>query len=170
MGLEEIIATVERVLRIGLTVITAYLVALWIASIWWTFRDIRSRSTDLFLQVAATLLVTIFSFAGLLIYIILRPTKTLSQLYEESLEEEAFLQGIQVQSACPVCKQRAEPDFIFCPWCQTRLKRICARCEQPMMLRWKACPYCGQAVQAPAAMVDSSLSATGELPMPGVRR
>ena len=62
--------------------------ALWIASIWWTFRDIRSRSTDLFLQVAATLLVTIFSFAGLLIYIILRPTKTLSQLYEESLEED----------------------------------------------------------------------------------
>ena len=93
MGLEEIIATVERVLRIGLTIITAYLVALWIASIWWTFRDIRSRSTDLFLQVAATLLVTIFSFAGLLIYIILRPTKTLSQLYEESLEEEAVKAG-----------------------------------------------------------------------------
>src|SRR3954451_21956923 len=168
--IEEIIAQVERVLRVGLTVITAYLVALWIASIWWTFRDIRSRSTDLFLQVAATLLVTIFSFAGLLIYVILRPTKTLSQLYEESLEEEAFLQGIQVQSACPVCKQRAEPDFIFCPWCQTRLKRVCARCEQPMMLRWKACPYCGQAVQVPVQMVDSSLTGTSELPMPGVRR
>jgi len=168
--IEEIIAQVERVLRIGLTVITAYLVALWIASIWWTFRDIRSRSTDLFLQVAATLLVTIFSFAGLLIYIILRPTKTLAQLYEESLEEEAFLQGIQVQSACPVCKQRAEADFIFCPGCQTRLKRICQRCEQPMMLRWKACPYCGQAVQGPAAMVDSSLMGAPELPIPGGRR
>jgi len=170
VNLEEIIATVERVLRVGLTVITAYLVALWIASIWWTFRDIRSRSTDLFLQVAATLLVTIFSFAGLLIYVILRPTKTLSQLYEESLEEEAFLQGIQVQSACPVCKQRAEPDFIFCPWCQTRLKRICGRCEQPMMLRWKACPFCGQAVPSPAAMVDSSMTGAGELPLTGIRR
>ena len=66
--IEEIIAQVERILRIGLTIITAYLVALWIASIWWTFRDIRSRTTDLFLQVAATLLVTVFSFAGLLIY------------------------------------------------------------------------------------------------------
>ena len=42
--IEEIIAQVERVLRIGLTIITAYLVALWIASIWWTFRDIRSRT------------------------------------------------------------------------------------------------------------------------------
>ena len=163
--LEEIIAQVERVLRIGLTVITAYLVALWIASIWWTFRDIRSRTTDLFLQVAATLLVGVFSFAGLLIYIILRPPKTLTELYEESLEEEAFLQGIHVQSACPVCKQRAEPDFIFCPWCQTRLKRLCARCEHPMMLRWKACPYCGQAVTAPPAVVESR---TEHLPAPPV--
>src|SRR3712207_7256664 len=133
--LEEIIAQVERILRVGLTVISAYLVALWIASIWWTFRDIRTRTTDLFLQVAATLLVGVFSFAGLLIYIILRPPKTLTELYEESLEEEAFLQGIHVQSACPVCKQRAEPDFIFCPWCQTRLKRLCSRCEHPLMLR-----------------------------------
>ncbi len=153
--IEEIIAQVERVLRIGLTIITAYLVALWIASIWWTFRDIRSRTTDIFLQIAATLLVAVFSFAGLLIYVILRPTKTLAQLYEESLEEEAFLQGIQVQSACPVCKQRAESDFIYCPWCQTRLKRLCTRCEQPMMLRWKACPFCGTGVAQQPAMVDS---------------
>jgi RNA polymerase subunit RPABC4/transcription elongation factor Spt4 len=143
--LEEIIIQAERILRIGLTIIAAYLVALWIASIWWTFRDIRSRTTDIFLQIAATLLVATFSFAGLLIYFILRPPKTLAELYEESLEEEAFLQGIHVQTACPVCKQRAEPDFVFCPWCQARLKRLCSRCERPLMLRWKMCPYCGQA-------------------------
>ena len=157
---EELIAQAERILRVGLTIVSAYLVALWIASIWWTFRDIRTRTTDLFLQIAATLLVGVFSFAGLLIYIILRPPKTLTELYEESLEEEAFLQGIHVQSACPVCKQRAEPDFIFCPWCQTRLKRLCTRCEHPMMLRWKACPYCGQAVTGPPAVVESR---TGQL-------
>jgi hypothetical protein len=39
-----------------------------------------------------------------------------------------------------------------------------------MMLRWKACPYCGQAVQAPAAMVDSQLTGAPELPIPGARR
>jgi hypothetical protein len=146
-----ILDQVERVLRIGITIIAAYLVALWIACIWWTFRDIRSRTNDLFLQLAATLLVTVFSFPGLLIYLILRPPKTLADLYEESLEEEAFLQGIEIQSACPVCKNRAEPDFVFCPWCQTRLKRLCVRCEHPLMLRWKLCPYCGQQVAPPAA-------------------
>ena len=144
-----ILDSIERVIRIGITIIAAYLVALWIASIWWTFRDIRSRTNDLFLQLAATLLVTIFSFPGLLIYMILRPPRTLAELYEESLEEEAFLQGIEIQNACPVCKNRAEADFIFCPWCQTRLKRLCDRCTRPLMLRWKVCPYCGLAVAPP---------------------
>jgi hypothetical protein len=148
---QELITQVERILRVGLTIIAAYLVALWIASIWWTFRDIRARTTDAFLQIAATLLVAIFSFAGLLIYIILRPPKTLADLYEESLEEEAFLQGIHVQTACPVCKQRTEPEFVYCPWCQTRLKRLCLSCDHPLMLRWKMCPYCGQQVHQTAA-------------------
>ena len=158
MVIEELITQVERILRIGITIIAAYLVALWIACIWWTFRDIRSRTTDVFLQVAATLLVSIFSFPGLLIYMILRPPRTLAEMYEESLEEEAYLQGIQVQTACPVCKNRAEPDFIFCPWCQTRLKRLCSRCEKPMMLRWKLCPYCGLSV-LPAAPTPATPSA-----------
>ncbi len=150
--MEELLVQAERLLRIAATVVVAYLVALWVATVWWTVRDIRSRTHDLLLQVAATLLVAIFSFPGLLIYFILRPPKTLSELYEESLEEEAFLQGIQVQAACPVCKQKAEPDFIFCPWCQTRLKRRCANCERPLVLRWRSCPYCGERVYQPVAV------------------
>ena len=113
MDLQDFVTQLERILRIGITIIAAYLVALWIASVWWTFRDIRARTTDIFLQVAATLLVAVFSFPGLLIYVILRPPKTLAQLYEDSLEEEAFLQGIQVHNSCPVCKQRVEPEFIL---------------------------------------------------------
>ena len=167
MVLEDVIAQVERILRIGITIIAAYLVALWIASIWWTFRDIRARTTDMLLQVAATLLVAVFSFPGLLIYFILRPPRTLAELYEESLEEEAFLQGIHVQAACPVCKNRAEPDFIFCPWCQTRLKRVCTRCERPLMLRWKLCPYCGQSVLPSPGIREADVEAHAErLPNP----
>src|SRR5262252_3279580 len=162
MDLQEFVTQLERILRIGITIIAAYLVALWIASVWWTFRDIRARTTDIFLQVAATLLVAVFSFPGLLIYVILRPPKTLAQLYEDSLEEEAFLQGIQVHNSCPVCKQRVEPDFIFCPWCQTRLKRTCGQCERPLVLRWKMCPFCGTSVYATPA----DLTAVATLPEP----
>ena len=134
MDITAFVNRLEQLLRIGITIIFAYFIALWIACVWWTFRDIRSRTTDIFLQIAATLLVAVFSLPGLLIYVVLRPPKTLAQLYEDSLEEEAFLQGIQVHNSCPVCKQRVEPDFIFCPWCQTRLKRTCAR-RRP----WRSC-------------------------------
>jgi hypothetical protein len=167
MDLQDFVTQLERILRIGITIIAAYLVALWIASVWWTFRDIRARTTDIFLQVAATLLVAVFSFPGLLIYVILRPPKTLAQLYEDSLEEEAFLQGIQVHNSCPVCKQRVEPEFIFCPWCQTRLKRTCARCERPLVLRWKMCPFCGTGVYAtPSPEADEVTAAVATLPEP----
>ena len=174
MQLEEIIVAVERVVRIVLTVLAAYFVALWIAAIWWTFRDIRSRTHDFLLQLAATLLVTVFSLPGLLIYFILRPPRTLAELYEESLAEEAMLQEIQVHAACPACKQHAEPDYVFCPWCQTRLKRLCMRCERPLLLRWRNCPYCGQvavpsaaagapAASAPPPDADSSATRTREM-------
>ncbi len=172
MDLADFITQLERILRIGITLVAAYLVALWIASIWWAFRDIRARTTDIFLQIAATLLVAVFSFPGLLIYAILRPPKTLAQIYEESLEEEAFLQGIQVHSSCPVCKQRVEADFLFCPWCQTRLKRTCTRCDRPLALRWKMCPFCGQAVSgAPAAPAETTRVGGDEAePAPGRAR
>jgi hypothetical protein len=165
MDLQDFVTQLERILRIGITIIAAYLVALWIASVWWTFRDIRARTTDIFLQVAATLLVAVFSFPGLLIYVILRPPKTLAQLYEDSLEEEAFLQGIQVHNSCPVCKQRVEPEFIFCPWCQTRRKRTCARCERPLVLRWKMCPFCGTGVYA-SPSPEEVTTAVATLPEP----
>ena len=167
MDLQDFVTQLERILRIGITIIVAYLVALWIASVWWTFRDIRGRTTDIFLQVAATLLVAVFSFPGLLIYVILRPTKTLAQLYEDSLEEEAFLQGIQVHNSCPVCKQRVEPDFIFCPWCQTRLKRTCARCERPLCCAGR----CARSV-APASTTTPSPRriTTAVATLPGRRR
>jgi hypothetical protein len=155
MAIDEILLTAERIVRVVFTVLAAYFVALWIAAIWWTFRDIRSRTHDLVLQLAATLLVTVFSLPGLLIYFILRPPRTLAELYEESLAEEAMLQDIQVQSACPACKQHAEPDYVFCPWCQTRLKRLCTRCERPLLLRWRNCPFCGQtAAPGPSAVTD----------------
>src|SRR5258708_26278649 len=98
MDLQDFVTQLERILRIGITIIAAYLVALCIPSEWWTFRDIRARTTDIFLQVAATLLVAVFSFPGLLIYVILRPPKTLSQLSDDSLAEQAFLQAIQVHN------------------------------------------------------------------------
>jgi hypothetical protein len=149
MEFAELLVQLERILRVGLTVLFTYLLALWIAAVWWTFQDIRSRSADVLLQLAATLLVAIFSFPGLLIYFLLRPQRTLAELYDESLEEEALLRTMHGSDTCPNCEYAIEPEFMFCPSCQARLRQPCQRCERPIMLRWRACPYCGMA--APVA-------------------
>jgi RNA polymerase subunit RPABC4/transcription elongation factor Spt4 len=97
------------------------------------------------LQITATLLVAVFNFPGLLIYFILRPQHTLAQSYIESLEEDGWRRSVTESGICPACQQGIEPDFLFCPSCQARLRRVCARCEHPILLRWKLCPYCGSA-------------------------
>jgi RNA polymerase subunit RPABC4/transcription elongation factor Spt4 len=81
-----------------------------------------------------------------------------------------MLQDIHVQSACPACKQHAEPDYVFCPWCQTRLKRMCTRCDRPLLLRWRNCPYCGQpALQTPAALGPRAGNGGADLAETGAR-
>jgi len=124
----------------------AYLLAVWISLIVWTFRDVRSRSRDIFAQLLSVILVVIFNIPGLLLYFLLRPRETLEEQYERELAEEALLQDIEEKQACPACQQKVQPDFLFCPNCHTRLKRRCDNCHRITSLRWSICPFCGAPV------------------------
>ena len=57
----------------------AFLVALWIALIIWTYRDIRARARDPFVQILSALLVAVLNLPGILVYLILRPPRTLEE-------------------------------------------------------------------------------------------
>jgi RNA polymerase subunit RPABC4/transcription elongation factor Spt4 len=133
----------EATLRYGLVFTLIFLSAFWIAVVFWTYRDIRQRTRDPILQTAAVLLVLIFNFPGHWIYLIVRPRATLTELYERSLEEEALLQELEDQKACPTCKRRVKDEFLVCPSCRTQLKEACRQCSKPLSYAWVACPYCG---------------------------
>jgi rubredoxin len=153
---KEPIHFMERITDILLIMIAfmgAFVAALWLSMVIWAFRDIRSRTRDIFAQILAALVVAILNLPGLLIYYILRPRETLAEAYTRSLEEEALLQGIEEADVCPGCGQRAMPDYIICPTCHTRLKKTCLRCGRVLHLRWTVCPYCTTAAvtSAPAA-------------------
>ena len=146
------------VIQVVLAFLAAYLLALWFSLVIWTFMDIRSRSRDFFAHVFAALLVLALGLPGLLLYLILRPQETLAEQYRRSLEEEAILEDLEKQLACPTCKRAVQSDFRICPYCQTKLKQACQRCGQPLNAQWKACPYCATPVavaaqQAPGAGV-----------------
>ncbi|MGE5596357.1 MAG: zinc ribbon domain-containing protein, partial [Hyphomicrobiales bacterium] len=133
----------EATLKGVIAILAIYLGALWLTLIFWTYRDIRQRTRDPIVQTVAVLLVLLFFLPGHWIYLILRPRYTLTELYERSLEEEALLQELEDQKACPNCKRRVLDDFLICPSCRTQLKEPCRQCSKPLSYAWVACPFCG---------------------------
>lgn len=124
---------------------SAFLAALWLSSIFWTYRDMRSRSRDPLGRVLAVLVVAVLFLPGILIYLILRPPRTLDEEYQHSLEEEALLQSIEESALCPGCGRRIRENWVVCPNCHTKLKKSCHQCGKLMELAWNLCPFCGAA-------------------------
>ena len=121
----------------------AFLAALWISLVVWTYRDIRTRTRDPLVQTLSALLVAVLNIPGVLVYLILRPQRTMEEDYQHTLEEETLLQSLEDQSLCPGCERRVRDDWQVCPHCQTRLKKPCHHCGRLMELPWNICPYCG---------------------------
>jgi RNA polymerase subunit RPABC4/transcription elongation factor Spt4 len=120
----------------------AFLAATWLSLVFWTYRDIRSRSQDRLAHIFAALVVAVLNLFGLVIYLILRPPQTLNEAYQHTLEEEALLSQIEERSSCPGCGTHIHDDWQVCPHCHTRLRKSCARCGRLMELPWQICPYC----------------------------
>jgi RNA polymerase subunit RPABC4/transcription elongation factor Spt4 len=133
----------EATLKGVLVLFGVYLATLWLTLVFWTYRDIRHRSRDPVIQTVSVLLVLVFFLPGHWIYLILRPRYTLTELYERSLEEEALLQDLEDQKACPTCRRRVQDEFLVCPSCRTQLKEPCRACARPLSYAWIACPFCG---------------------------
>ena len=142
--MENILNAVAPFIQFFLACTGAYLVALYFATIVWTYRDITARTRDVFSIALGLGLVALIPFFGILLYLVLRPKETLSEAYERSLEEEYLLQDIEDAEVCPSCKRRVTPEFLYCPHCRTKLRDECENCGRPVSVRWAACPYCGK--------------------------
>ncbi len=124
----------------------AFVVALWLAAVVWTYRDIRARTRDPLLRILALLVVAVLLVPGVAVYYFLRPATTLEEEYRRALEEEALLQSLDEVRRCPGCARRVEPDWILCPHCHTKLRKTCHHCGRLLELPWNVCPYCGTPV------------------------
>ncbi len=135
---------VNKIIQLVLFTLGAYLLAFHLGLVIWTARDIASRSRDWLVRTLAVLMVFVFDVAGLLLYIVLRPRETLAAAYGRALEEEALLQDIEEQTACPSCHRRVAADYMVCPNCRTALKNRCPSCDRLLNQNWGVCPFCGQ--------------------------
>jgi RNA polymerase subunit RPABC4/transcription elongation factor Spt4 len=136
-------ANLKTIISSVLILLGAYGLLFMFSLVIWTFRDIRSRSRDVLVQILATLLVLVFNIPGLLLYFVLRPQETLAEAYEHALGQEALLQDIEERYICPNCKRKVDADFAICPFCQHELRKHCQDCGRLLNLNWDLCPYCG---------------------------
>ena len=89
--IDDLLELLPQVVTI-LTLVTAvFLTSVWIGMVLWTFRDIRSRTRDIIVQLLATIMVGVLTLPGLIIYFLIRPRETLAESYEHALEQEALL-------------------------------------------------------------------------------
>lgn len=120
----------------------AYLLIMWLASVLWVYRDIRSRTTDPTSHLVSVAIAVIFPIVGLPIYLVLRPSDTMTAAYDRQLEQEALLSELQAVSACPSCRRPVQDDFAVCAFCAAPVKHGCGRCGRQLRLAWRFCPYC----------------------------
>lgn len=127
-------------LTLSLRVALAYVCLLWAAIIVWVARDVISRTRRLGLHVAALALVIFLNIFGLIIYLIVRPQKTLVERYYEELEQKALADN---PDACPACARELPPLGRYCPTCGTEVRVPCESCKKLVAKTWARCAYCG---------------------------
>ena len=123
-------------------VVGGYLVVIWLASVLWVYRDIRSRTRDPISHVTGVVIALTFPFIGLPVYFVLRPSVTLVEAYDRQLEQEAILSELHAVSACPNCRRPIQDEFMVCAHCASALREPCSNCSKLLQFSWQHCPYC----------------------------
>src|SRR3972149_5230157 len=73
----------------------AFLLTLWASLIYWTWRDAKARLREPLQRALAVLVSVVLFIPGVIIYLVLRPAKTIEEEYLTTLEEEALLRAIE---------------------------------------------------------------------------
>ncbi len=161
-----------------LQAIGIYLIVIWLATAYWAFRDMQQRSDNAFLPYLAAagiiVLTPIFFVLAVWVYKIVRPHEKIGEVWERNLAEEALLAEVEAIHHCPSCEKRIDDEWILCPNCRTRLKRVCPNCSRLVGMDWSLCAWCGKdferrEIPAAAAVVDvlpSDPEATGRISVP----
>jgi RNA polymerase subunit RPABC4/transcription elongation factor Spt4 len=151
--LDNLFGTINDIIASPYWMVALYVFAfcigvLWLALVFWTFKDARKRIDDYIIIGVAVLTSLVLPFMGTLVYAILRPAEYLAEVRERDLEMRAMEQELHSLRACPSCGEVIRPDYVACPTCRRPLRSSCPTCDRVMEPNWKLCPYCGQEARA----------------------
>lgn len=124
--------------------VLVYLGVLWFAIVIWVGRDIINRTNNILFQVFVILLNVVLPVFGLILYLIIRPGKTLLEKYYEELEYNFLADQSSPDGTCPRCEGAISSDFLYCPSCSEKVKNSCPHCKHIYLSQYVVCPYCGK--------------------------
>jgi RNA polymerase subunit RPABC4/transcription elongation factor Spt4 len=164
------------IVQFGLRAVGIYLVILWLATAYWAFRDMQQRSDNAILPYLAAAFIILFTplffVFAFWFYKIVRPHEKIGEVWERNLAEEALLAEVESIHHCPGCDRRIDDEWIICPNCRTRLKRVCPNCSRLVGMDWSLCAWCGKDFErreVPAAAMTAlppAREATGRIDAP----
>jgi len=121
-----------------------YFLLIWIASMVWVARDIIHRTHKTTLQLLS-LALNLIPILGLIIYLIIRPEKTLLEKYHDELERRMFGErGLY----CSECGFLEHKDAEFCSDCGASLYNSCNECNKKIRKGGMFCEFCGNSVSS----------------------
>ena len=125
------------------TLFIVALVVFWLVIIGWVWVDSSERTSKKGLKIGYILLVIFFNIFGLIIYLIIRPSETIEEIYWEDLERRYLKYETSELGDCPRCGSQLYPGYVFCTDCGYRLKVKCPQCGVLIDKDHLFCEYCG---------------------------
>lgn len=136
------------------TLFIVALVVFWLVIIGWVWVDSSERTSKKGLKVGYILLVIFFNIFGLIIYLIIRPSETIEEIYWEDLERRYLKYETSELGDCPRCGSQLYPGYVFCTNCGYRLKVKCPQCGVLIDKDHVFCEYCGFKIKERATVQE----------------
>jgi hypothetical protein len=105
----------------------AFLAALWLSLIIWTYRDIRARARDPLIRILAVIVVALLFLPGIVIYLILRPSYP-GRYTQQTLKKKHYFRRSRIVLLAPDVVD-ASRSMDVCPNCHTKLRRYVMSAE-----------------------------------------
>jgi RNA polymerase subunit RPABC4/transcription elongation factor Spt4 len=136
---------------LGIRLIAAYMILLWLSVALWAFVDMRRRTSHLASAYGAAAFVVLaspllFPLAVVILRII-RPAEFAAE-HRLSVARESVLEAEFTAQRCPDCHRLVQPDWILCPTCRQQLAHVCGVCGRTVELDWPVCAWCGDELQS----------------------
>ncbi len=123
------------------------LIVFWIVVLYWVWLDSGERTSNKTVKFSYVLLVAVLNIVGLIIYLIIRPTQTIEEIYWSDLERRYLKYETAELGDCTKCGRQLFPGFNFCPHCRETIKIKCPNCRVNIDKRSKFCPFCGTLIE-----------------------